>query len=58
MYNKKNNSNIKISNVIGLINRLDNNKTALSHIDVAYFTHKDIERHNAVKEVLALYGES
>jgi phosphate starvation-inducible PhoH-like protein len=44
--------------LLEFIDRLDKNKTALSHIDVAYFTHKDIERHNAVKEVLALYGES
>jgi phosphate starvation-inducible PhoH-like protein len=29
----------------------------LSHIDVAFFNAQDIERHAAVKEVLAIYGE-
>jgi phosphate starvation-inducible PhoH-like protein len=29
----------------------------LEHIDIIRFDHKDIERHNAVKEVLAVYGE-
>lgn len=29
----------------------------LKHIDVVYFDHKDIERHQAVKEVLTIYGE-
>jgi len=29
----------------------------LQHIDLAQFDHKDIERHNAVKEVLAVYGD-
>jgi phosphate starvation-inducible PhoH-like protein len=28
------------------------------HIDIVEFDHKDIERHNAVKEVLKLYGDS
>lgn len=27
------------------------------HIDIAYFDHKDIERHRAVKEVLSIYGD-
>jgi phosphate starvation-inducible PhoH-like protein len=27
------------------------------HIDIVQFDHKDIERHNAVKEVLAVYGD-
>jgi phosphate starvation-inducible protein PhoH len=30
----------------------------LKHIDIVEFDHKDIERHNAVKEVLKLYGDS
>jgi len=30
----------------------------LKHIDIVQFDHKDIERHNAVKEVLSLYGDS
>lgn len=29
----------------------------LKHIDVVYFSHNDIERHQAVKEVLSIYGE-
>jgi phosphate starvation-inducible PhoH-like protein len=29
----------------------------LKHIDIVQFDHKDIERHNAVKEVLAVYGD-
>ena len=29
----------------------------LSHIDVVQFDHKDIERHDAVKEVLEVYGD-
>lgn len=31
---------------------------SLKHIDIIEFDHKDIERHHAVKEVLALYGDS
>lgn len=30
----------------------------LKHIDIIEFDHKDIERHNAVREVLSLYGDS
>jgi len=43
----------------GLINfcHLISDKPALKHIDIVQFDHKDIERHNAVKEVLAVYGE-
>ena len=29
----------------------------LKHIDIVQFDHKDIERHNAFKEVLSLYGD-
>jgi len=29
----------------------------LTHIDIVQFDARDIERHNAVKEVLAVYGE-
>ena len=32
-------------------------KEYLEHIDIIRFDSKDIERHNAVKEVLAVYGE-
>jgi phosphate starvation-inducible PhoH-like protein len=30
----------------------------LKHINIIEFDHKDIERHNAVREVLSLYGDS
>ena len=42
----------------GLINfcNLLANK-AMKHIDIVQFDHKDIERHDAVKEVLFLYGD-
>ena len=32
-------------------------KEYLEHIDIIRFDNKDIERHNAVKEVLAVYGD-
>ena len=43
----------------GLINfcNLLESKEYLEHIDIIRFESKDIERHNAVKEVLAVYGE-
>jgi phosphate starvation-inducible PhoH-like protein len=43
----------------GLINfcNLLEQKEYLEHIDIIRFDAKDIERHNAVKEVLAVYGE-
>ena len=43
----------------GLINfcNLLANKSNLKHIDIVQFDVGDIERHNAVKEVLALYGD-
>jgi phosphate starvation-inducible PhoH-like protein len=42
----------------GLINFCDllTNKQP-KHIDIVQFDHKDIERHEAVKEVLAIYGD-
>jgi len=33
-------------------------KEYLEHIDIIRFDHKDIERHNAVKEILNIYGDS
>jgi phosphate starvation-inducible PhoH-like protein len=30
----------------------------MKHIDIVRFDHKDIERHEAVKEVLSIYGDS
>ena len=43
----------------GLINfcNLLEQKEYLEHIDIIRFDNKDIERHNAVKEVLAVYGD-
>ena len=43
----------------GLIDfcKLLEKKEYLEHIDIIQFETKDIERHNAVKEVLAVYGE-
>jgi phosphate starvation-inducible PhoH-like protein len=43
----------------GLINfcNLLTGKSGLQHIDIIQFDNRDIERHNAVKEVLAVYGE-
>ena len=32
-------------------------KDKLTYIDIVSFDHKDIERHNAVKEVLTVYGD-
>ena len=42
----------------GLVNfcNLMTNKS-LAHLDIVQFDHKDIERHNAVKEVLTVYGD-
>jgi phosphate starvation-inducible PhoH-like protein len=44
----------------GLINfcNLLGGKQGLKHVDIVQFNARDIERHNAVKEVLALYGDS
>jgi phosphate starvation-inducible PhoH-like protein len=43
----------------GLVNfcNLLTGKSGLQHIDIIQFDTRDIERHNAVKEVLAVYGE-
>ena len=44
----------------GLINfcNLLGKQRGLHHIDIVQFDHQDIERHNAVKEILAIYGDS
>ena len=44
----------------GLINfcNLLSSKPNLKHIDIVQFDHKDIERHDAVREVLDIYGDS
>ncbi len=39
---------------LGLYNNFVNHR----HVDVCKFTAKDIERHEAVKEILAIYGDS
>jgi phosphate starvation-inducible PhoH-like protein len=43
----------------GLIDfcNLIEDKPVLKHIDIIEFEAKDIERHNAVKEVLSVYGD-
>ena len=43
----------------GLVNfcNLLTGKSGLQHIDIIQFDNRDIERHNAVKEVLAVYGD-
>jgi len=43
----------------GLINfcNLISDKVGLQHIDIVQFDARDIERHNAVKEVLKIYGD-
>ena len=43
----------------GLINFCDLlGNRQMKHIDIVQFDHKDIERHDAVKEVLSLYGDN
>jgi len=44
----------------GLINfcNLLGSQRSLKHIDIVQFDHMDIERHNAVKEILNIYGDS
>jgi phosphate starvation-inducible protein PhoH and related proteins len=43
----------------GLINFCDLLRDKqMKHIDIVQFDHKDIERHEAVKEVLSIYGDS
>jgi phosphate starvation-inducible protein PhoH and related proteins len=41
--------------LINFCNLLANKDT--KHIDIVQFDHKDIERHDAVKEVLSIYGD-
>jgi phosphate starvation-inducible PhoH-like protein len=44
----------------GLINfcNLLGSQRSLKHVDIVQFDHMDIERHNAVKEILNIYGDS
>jgi phosphate starvation-inducible PhoH-like protein len=46
---------LKDNGLIDFIQRLENKK--YQHIDVARFDFKDIERHQAVKEILEIYGD-
>lgn len=46
---------LKDNGLIDFICRIEDRK--YQHIDVARFDHKDIERHQAVKEILEIYGD-
>ena len=46
---------IKDNGLINFVNLLKSRNT--SRLDIVYFNHKDIERHEAVKEVLQVYGD-
>lgn len=46
---------LKDNGLIDFIHRIEDRK--YQHIDVARFDHKDIERHQAVKEILEIYGD-
>jgi phosphate starvation-inducible PhoH-like protein len=47
---------LKDNGLVNFVNLLKNRPT--SRLDATYFNHKDIERHEAVKEVLDIYGDS
>lgn len=47
-------SNNGLLEFLGLYNNFDNHR----YVDVCHFTTGDIERHDAVKEILAIYGDS
>lgn len=47
-------SNNGLLEFLGLYNDFQNHR----YVDVVHFTVKDIERHEAVKEILAIYGDS
>ena len=46
---------LKDNGLIDFVNKLQGKK--LDHIDIVQFDHKDIERHDAVREVLQVYGD-
>jgi len=46
---------LKDNGLINFVNLLKDRPT--SRLDAVYFNHKDIERHEAVKEVLDIYGD-
>ena len=47
-------SNNGLLEFLGLYNNFDNHQ----YVDVCHFTTSDVERHEAVKEILAIYGDS
>ena len=47
---------LKDNGLIEFVNQL--NTFDSKHIEAVYFNHKDIERHDAVKEVLQVYGDA
>jgi phosphate starvation-inducible PhoH-like protein len=47
---------LKDNGLIDFTDLLKNNEA--SRLDIVYFGHKDIERHEAVKEVLKVYGDA
>jgi phosphate starvation-inducible protein PhoH len=47
---------LKDNGLINFIELLDKHKK-LERIDVVHFDNKDIERHEAVKEILEIYGD-
>ena len=47
-------SNNGLLEFLGLYNNFDNHR----YVDICHFTAEDIERHEAVKEILAIYGDS
>ena len=47
-------SNNGLLEFLGLYNNFDNHR----YVDICHFTAEDIERHDAVKEILAIYGDS
>jgi phosphate starvation-inducible PhoH-like protein len=47
---------LKDNGLIDFTNHLESKQ--LKHITVCHFDSKDIERHEAVKEVLAIYGDA
>ena len=46
---------LKDNGLIDFVSKLEGRR--LDHLDVVQFDHKDIERHDAVREVLELYGD-
>lgn len=46
---------LKDNGLIDFVNQIENRRT--THINIVHFEQKDIERHDAVKEVLEIYGD-